>query len=391
MCSRVEYAIFLSLCGQELNGQRSFDVGPEYRFLKSPAIISLMFSSIARKSMLALAGVILGFLLSFLVLHLLGWTPENSSLGARVGILVLFPLIGIIIGIIVARNTQVRYEATITAHPESQKKIDDALNTTGGRFGIRYFILGIYVFLKIIGYYYLFALGYGLSANAHLQLILETIFDVVVGLVLLGIYLKGKKKFFIVSCVFFLALAIIDGAALIFLRSSPVSISSTTDQTNEAPTVQNASIFLMNANKPVKLSMTLPAGWVMSPDENSSTIFIEQASREAEPILSIYSLSVANFADAEQKSAQQTLYAGNGMSPRAEWAPTNNVLTTFLGYPAQITTIQGVDNIKGIVFWIDNSAIFIQVAYSTFPDSASKNQEVDSIVNSLQIVSGSLY
>jgi hypothetical protein len=211
--------------------------------------------------MLGLAGVILGFLLSFFILYLFGWTSENSSFVARLGIIVLFPVIGIIIGIAMAGRTQAHYEAAAMTNPAFQQKVEDAMNMRSGRRGLwRYIVLAAYIFLKAFGYYGIFAHGYLFSPNARLQVIIEAVIDGIVALVFLVIYLKNRKRFFAVTFTFFLLLAIIDCVGLVAIKSIPMA--ATPSQTAVEGQGQRVSLGELLSSLG-QFSIVLPSGFRM--------------------------------------------------------------------------------------------------------------------------------
>jgi len=186
----------------------------------------LMFSTNARQVMGMLAGLILGLFASFWVLNFLNWTPDNSSLGARLGTIILFGTIGIIAGLIFEKSTRAHYQAAMAKNLALKQRTEKAVGT---HFKLGYIVGGLYLLYRIAGYYALFALGYGLSSTTHLELVLEAIGEGVIALVFFWLYAKREKntglsnikRTFLCYCIFFLILAVVDCIAL--LVSKPAS------------------------------------------------------------------------------------------------------------------------------------------------------------------------
>jgi hypothetical protein len=64
-----------------------------------------------RRQMLMFAGIIAGFLVSFLVLNMAGATADNTSSWASLGTMAVFVIVGIIAALIVEKATRASYQA----------------------------------------------------------------------------------------------------------------------------------------------------------------------------------------------------------------------------------------------------------------------------------------
>jgi len=339
-----------------------------------------MFSIRARKAMLAGAGVIVGFLASFFVLNIFNLAPDNSDVVVRVGVMALFVVVGAIAGLVFEKSTRARYFTKIESNPQLQQKIENAY---ARNFKIAWVISGIYLLWNIWNVYHFFVLGAVLSPTAHLQLILELIFNIAIVLVSLWVFFeRGQqastsktKKFFTLGIVFFSISALINGAGFLFLKSSPQTLANVFIG-------QGNVVSLGSSATPLgEVSAMLPSGFELG-NTGQNQIVIQPTTASGQSIASsLITIAVVSTTPEEAIANIEINLASQGYS-------LSKSTTTFLGYPAQkiSSNLRGSQPGSDIAFEADGYAFVIGVTEAGFPTDAGGQ----AIMNSLDDIASSI-